>query len=86
MGLVVLIGPKNTLVFFSKKTRIQASACYFGGFFLILIGWFMLTTIGFLLQMYGLIMLFGSFMPTVLSYAETMPHVGPIIRNQPWLH
>ena len=86
MGLVVLIGPKNTLVFFAKKNRIQGSACYFAGFLLIIIGWFLFTTIGFLLQMYGLFMLFGSFMPTMLNYAQTLPTIGPFVRNQPWLH
>ena len=44
-----MIGPKHTLVFFSKKKSIEGSAFFFGGFFVIVIGWFMFTTIGFAL-------------------------------------
>ena len=47
MGIVSLIGPKATLVFFSKKQRLVGSGCYFGGFLLIIIGWFLFTTVGF---------------------------------------
>ena len=68
MGLALFIGPKNTVGFFMKKTRREGSAAFFVGFFLIIIGWFMLTTIGFLSQMYGLWKIFGSFIPAVFSY------------------
>ena len=49
MGIVSLIGPKATLMFFAKKQNISGSVCYFAGFGSIVIGWFLMTTIGFLL-------------------------------------
>jgi hypothetical protein len=49
MGVVSLVGPKNAVLFFAKKTKMMGSAFYFSGFVLIIIGWFMFTTIGFLL-------------------------------------
>ena len=86
MGLALFIGPKNTVGFFMKKSRREGSVAYFAGFLLIIIGWFMLTTIGFLAQMYGLWKIFGSFIPAVFSYLQTVPVIGPVVRNQPWLH
>ena len=86
MGIVSLIGPKSTLLFFAKKQRILGSVCYFLGFGLIVIGWFLLTTLGFMLQMYGLWHLFKQFLPTVFSYMQTVPVIGPIIRNSNWVH
>ena len=86
MGIVSLIGPKATLMFFAKKQNITGSICYFTGFASIVIGWFLMTTIGFLLQMYGLWHMFKSFLPTVFSYMQTVPVIGPLIRNNSWVH
>lgn len=36
--------------------------------------------------MYGAWKLFGSFIPTIFGRMQTMPVIGPFIRNQPWLH
>ena len=81
MGIVALIGPKQTLVFFAKKNKIEGSAFFFGGFLLIIFGWFLFTTIGFGLQVYGIFKLFGSFIPTIFGRLQTMPVIGPFIRN-----
>ena len=86
MGVVALVGPKNTIMFFSKKTKIVGSAFYFAGFLMILLGFWMSTTIGFLLQMYGLYVLFRSFIRTIFSYMQTLPVIGPCIRNSPFIH
>ena len=48
MGLVVLVGPANTGSFFLRKGKVQGSAFFFGGFVLIVIGWMLFTTAGFL--------------------------------------
>ena len=85
MGIVILIGPANTLGFFMRKTKVKGSACFFSGFLLIVIGWFGFTLIGFTLQLYGLFLLFKDFIKTVFKYMETMPVIGPAIRKMPWL-
>ena len=67
-GVVALIGLKNALMFFGKKTKIQGSVFYFTGFLMIVIGWYMFTLLGFLAQMYGLFLLFRSFISTIFGY------------------
>lgn len=62
------------------------SAFYFAGFVFIVMGWFLFTTIGFVMQIYGLLLLFRSFIRTVFSYMQTLPFVGPCVRNTPWVH
>ena len=86
MGVISLIGPQNAVMFFAKKSKIQGSVFYFLGFLLIMIGWYMFTSVGFLSQMYGLFLLFRSFLTTILAYAQTLPGIGPILRSSTFLH
>lgn len=86
MGVVSLVGPKNTLLFFAKKNKIIGSAFFFSGFTMIIIGWFMFTLVGFVMQLYGLFLLFRSFLRTIFSYMQTLPVLGPCIRNSPFIH
>ena len=53
---------------------------------MIIVGWFLFTTIGFLMQMYGLFLLFRQFMKTIFSFMQTMPVIGPFLRNSPRMH
>ena len=47
-GIVALIGLKNAMMFFGKKSKILGSVFYFLGFIMIIIGWYMFTLLGFL--------------------------------------
>ena len=85
MGIVILVGPANTVGFFTRKTKLKGSICFFTGFVLIVIGWFGFTFAGFMLQLYGLFLLFRDFIKTIFSYMETMPVIGPVIRQMPCL-
>ena len=49
MGIVSLIGPKNTLGFFSKKGKIVGSLFYFIGLVIMIIGFKLFTLVGFCL-------------------------------------
>lgn len=82
VGLVMLIGAKSTLGFFIKKGeaqfnaigKLKGSALFFSGFLVILLlRW---TLVGFLLQLYGLFLLFKSFLPFVYDSATKMPVIG----------
>ena len=64
----------------------KGSLCFFAGFVLIAIGWYGFTFAGFMMQLYGLFLLFREFIKTILGAAETMPVIGPVIRQMPWLH
>lgn len=81
MGVLALIGPKNAFLFFSKKSKLHGSLFYFLGFFMILLGWYLFTLLGFVAQMYGLFIMFRSFLTTILGYAQNLPVIGPIIKG-----
>ena len=86
MGIVALIGPQNTLGFFMKKSKVTGSAVYFLGLTMIIIGWRFMTTLGFLMQMYGIFLLFKSFIKTIFAYLQTLPVIGPFLRDTPAIH
>ena len=68
MGIVALIGFKNTMGFFAKRSKIMGSVFFFLGFVMIIIGWYMFTTLGFTAQLYGMFLLFRSFIKTIFTY------------------
>ena len=86
MGIVALVGFKQTMVFFGRKSKIFGSILFFAGFALITMGWFMFTTVGFFMQVYGLFLLFKQFISTIFSFMQTLPVIGPCLRNTPFLH
>ena len=47
MGIIALIGFKNTMGFFAKRSKIMGSVFFFLGFVMIIIGWYMFTVLGF---------------------------------------
>ena len=85
MGIVVMIGPKHTAQFFLRKGKKTGSGFFFGGFLLILLGWFMFTSLGFLCQLFGTWLLFKDFVRQFFSYAQTLPIIGPMLRNNPFI-
>src|SRR5687767_13519776 len=85
MGICSLIGVKNTIMFFFKKSKLRGSAFFFAGFILIIIGWYLFTTLGFFAQLYGIFLLFRSFIKTIFSYCQTLPVIGPILRKSPFI-
>ena len=85
MGLVILVGPANTVAFFMRKTKMAGSACFFAGFVMIVIGWFGFVFLGFTMQLYGLYLLFRDFIKTIYKTLETMPVIGPALRSMPWV-
>ena len=86
MGIVALIGPQNTAGFFLKKSKMTGSIVYFVGLSMIILGWRFMTTLGFLMQMYGIFLLFKSFIKTIFAYLQTLPVIGPVLRDTPAIH
>ena len=82
MGVVALVGPKNALGFFLKEKKIKGSIFFFVGFLFIIAGWYMFTFLGFLSQLYGIFLLFRSFLGTILIYGQGLPVVGGLFRSQ----
>lgn len=81
MGVIALVGFKNAIAFFTRSTKIQGSAFFFLGFLFIVVGWYLFTILGFMCQLYGIFLLFRSFIGTILIYAQGLPFIGNFLRS-----
>jgi hypothetical protein len=76
IGLTIIIGPQKTTAFFARKQKLKGTAAFFGGLALILLRW---PLIGFCVELYGIMVLFGDFLGTIAGFARNLPVVGPYI-------
>jgi len=76
IGLTIIIGHQKTMLFFARRQKLKGTAAFFGGLTLILIRW---PLIGFLIELYGILILFGDFLGTIAGFARNIPVVGPWI-------
>mmetsp|Transcript_4452 Transcript_4452/g.9672 ORF Transcript_4452/g.9672 Transcript_4452/m.9672 type:complete len:140 (+) Transcript_4452:204-623(+) len=79
IGLTLTIGPSRTLRFFSRRDRIRGIISFFGGVVLVMMRWGM---IGMILQLYGLVYLFGQFFPIISQSMQDTPVIGDILKMQ----
>merc|ERR1719449_38782 len=80
-GLCMLLGVTKTGRFFFRKEKFVASACFFGGFFIIIYGW---PFVGFCLEMYGIWKLFAAFLPNVIQAMKLVPGLGILLAIPPF--
>jgi len=78
LGLTLIIGIQKTVVFFARKQKLKGTAAFMAGIALILLRW---PLIGFLVELYGIFVLFGDFFATIASFAGNIPVVGPYIEQ-----
>jgi Got1/Sft2-like family len=76
--LTLIIGLQKTLVFFSRPQKLKGTAAFCAGILLILLRW---PLTGFLIELYGLFILFGDFLVTIGQFAGNIPVVGPYIKR-----
>lgn len=77
IGLVLIIGVQRTFAFFARRQKWKGTAAFTVGILLILIRW---PICGFLVELYGIFVLFGDFFATIASFAGNIPFVGPYIQ------
>ncbi|TVY50995.1 Protein transport protein GOT1 [Lachnellula cervina] len=73
IGLTIIIGPSKTLLFFARRQKLKGTAAFFAGLVLILMKW---ALVGFLVELYGIFILFGDFLGTIAGFARNLPVVG----------
>lgn len=77
-GVLLTIGLKPTVQFFTKPKNHKGSIFFGFGFFLVLIGW---PVSGMLVESYGFITLFSGFWPTAAVYLQKSPSFGWIFHH-----
>jgi hypothetical protein len=77
IGLTLIIGPQKTFVFFARRNKWKGTAAFSVGITLILLRW---PLTGFLVETYGIFVLFGDFFATIASFAGNIPVVGPYVQ------
>ncbi|OXA37645.1 Vesicle transport protein GOT1B [Folsomia candida] len=78
-GLAFLIGLERTFRFFFQRHKIKGSAAFFGGIFVVLIGW---PIIGMVVETYGFFLLFSGFFPYAINFLRRVPVIGTLL-NMP---
>lgn len=77
-GLTMTIGVSRTIRFFTRKDRLRGIIAFFGGIFLVMCRWGM---VGMILQLYGIVYLFGQFLPIAAQSLQNAPVIGSIFRS-----
>jgi len=72
-GVPLMLGPGRTMGYFLQPKKARATGCLGCGIFLVLVGH---PVIGILLEVFGLLNLFGNMFPLVMMMAKNMPVVG----------
>lgn len=78
IGTLLIIGPEKSLVFFLKSKKIAASFFFFTGIILILIK---KPFIGFLIECFGFLGLFGSCLGITVQFLRSLPYSGVILNH-----
>ena len=73
-----MIGPGRTVGYFLQPKKARATGCLGVGIFLVLVGH---PVIGILLEVFGLLNLFGNMFPLVMMMAKNMPVVGGLFKG-----
>lgn len=77
VGLTLIIGLQKTALFFARRQKLKGTAAFAAGILLILLRW---PLVGFLVELYGIFVLFGDFFATVGSFAGNVPVIGPYLQ------
>ena len=64
------------MVFFARRQKLKGTAAFAAGIVLILLRW---AFVGFVVELYGLFVLFGDFLNTIAGFANNIPVIGPYI-------
>jgi hypothetical protein len=75
-GVPMTIGPGRTMGYFFQPKKARATGCLALGIILVFFGH---PVLGIVLEMFGLLNLFGNMFPVALAVLKTMPVIGPLL-------
>jgi len=75
-GLTLIIGPQKSFYFFAHKSKIRGFICFFGGILLVFFKW---PFWGVIVELIGLLNLFGDFFPVILTFLRQLPIFGTLV-------
>lgn len=78
VGIIFIIGAPRTIAFFTRRRKIKGSVLFALGAILIL---YRRSFIGFGIEMFGILNLFGDFLGVVVSFLRQLPFIGPLLTN-----
>ena len=74
-----MVGFRQSLDFFNpikRPAKLRGVVVFFLGITLVLLRW---TFVGFILELIGMVSLFGGFLPTVITFLRNVPFIGPFL-------
>lgn len=77
-GIPMTIGPTRTMGYFLKPKKVRATGCLAVGIFLVMIGW---PIVGIILEVFGIMNLFGNMFPILKVFLKQVPVLGGIFDN-----
>ena len=75
-----MIGLERTFRFFFQWHKAKGSGAFFGGIFIVLLGW---PIIGMCVELYGFVVLFSGFFPVAVNFLRRIPVIGTILNMPP---
>ncbi|PGH11959.1 hypothetical protein AJ80_06925 [Polytolypa hystricis UAMH7299] len=83
IGLPLILGSRKTLSFFGRRQKLSGTLTFTFGVILILFRW---PLVGFLIELYGMFVLFGEFLVTLAGFVRGIPVIGgPVARALVWV-
>lgn len=73
IGIGLVLGHQKTLSFFARKEKFKGTACFLLGVGLILARY---PLIGFVIELYGILSLFGDFFGVIVGFVGAIPVVN----------
>ena len=77
-GVPLFVGPAKTIKFFMNPEKFRATGCVLMGLFLVFVGW---PIFGILLELFGLLNLFGNMFPLVKMVLGSVPGLNSLMNG-----
>ncbi|ORY98707.1 vesicle transport protein [Syncephalastrum racemosum] len=82
-GITLTIGAQRTMSFFAQKSKIRGTICFAFGILLVFIRWPMF---GIIVELFGILNLFGDFFPLVYAFLRRLPVIGSFLSHPGLVH